>query len=99
MDAVNPSAQPTFANKTPLHIAGVGLLVQDLERVTAFYRDVIGLTVLSGDQHGVRLGVERITLLELSYGPDGLPDDRRTAGLYHTAFLMPTRPDLARWVL
>jgi catechol 2,3-dioxygenase len=28
-----------------------------------------------------------------------VPDDKRSAGLYHTAFLMPTRPDLARWVL
>ena len=32
-------------------------------------------------------------------GPDAKPDDARTAGLYHTAFLMPTRADLARWIL
>ena len=28
-----------------------------------------------------------------------MPDDPREAGLYHTAFLMPTRADLARWIL
>jgi catechol 2,3-dioxygenase len=98
MDAPNPSAQPTFANKTPLHVGGVGLLVRDLERVTAFYRDVIGLTVLSRDTQGARLGIDGITLVELEHRPDAPPDDGRSAGLYHTAFLMPTRPDLARWV-
>jgi catechol 2,3-dioxygenase len=98
MDAPNPSAQPTFANRTPLHIGGVGLLVRDLERVTAFYRDVIGLTVLSGDEQGARLGIDGIALVELEHRPDAPPDDGRSAGLYHTAFLMPTRPDLARWV-
>jgi catechol 2,3-dioxygenase len=28
-----------------------------------------------------------------------MPDDPRTAGLYHTAFLQPTRADLARWLV
>jgi catechol 2,3-dioxygenase len=45
------------------------------------------------------LGVEDVALLELLHRPDALPDDRREAGLYHTAFLMPTRADLARWIL
>jgi catechol 2,3-dioxygenase len=98
MDAPNPSAQPTFANRTPLYIGGIGLLVRDLERVTAFYRDVIGLTVLSRDGQTARLGVDGIPLVELAHRPDAPPDDGRSAGLYHTAFLMPTRPDLARWI-
>jgi catechol 2,3-dioxygenase len=99
MDALNPSAQPTFANRTPLHIGGVGLFVRDLELVTVFYRDVIGLTILSRDQQKARLGIDGITLVELEHRPDTPPDDGRSAGLYHTAFLMPTRADLARWVL
>lgn len=99
MDAPNLSAQPTFANRTPLHVGGVGLIVRDLERVTAFYRDVIGLTVLSQDEHATRLGIDGMALVELEHRPDARPDDRRSAGLYHTAFLMPTRADLARWLL
>jgi catechol 2,3-dioxygenase len=99
MDASNPSAIPTFANRTPLHVGKVGLVVRDLERVAGFYRDVIGLAVLDRDGKRGRLGVNGITLVELEHRPDALPDDTRSAGLYHTAFLMPTRPDLARWVL
>jgi catechol 2,3-dioxygenase len=40
-----------------------------------------------------------MALVELEHRPDARPDDRRSAGLYHTAFLMPTRADLARWLL
>ena len=46
MDAPNPSATPTFASRTPLHVGAVGLKVRDLDRLTGFYRDVLGLAVL-----------------------------------------------------
>ena len=40
-----------------------------------------------------------VALLHLEHRPDAKPDDTREAGLYHTAYLMPTRGDLARWIL
>jgi len=40
-----------------------------------------------------------VTLIEIEHRPDAKPDDPATAGLYHTAFLMPTRADHARWIL
>ena len=46
MDAPHPSATPTFASRTPLHIGAIGLVARDLERLTNFYRDLLGLTVL-----------------------------------------------------
>ena len=36
MDAPNPSAIPTFASRTPLHVGAVGLKVRDLARLTGF---------------------------------------------------------------
>ena len=99
MDARNPSAVPTFASRTPLHIGGVGLKVRDLDRVVAFYRDVIGLAVLERTDQGVQLGAGDVSFLALEHRPDAKPDDPRFAGLFHTAFLMPTRVDLARWLL
>lgn len=99
MDAANPSASPTFANTTPLRIGAVGLKARDLSRLTDFYTNAIGLQVIDRDQKTARLGAGGVTLLELESAPDALPDDPRTAGLYHTAFLQPTRQDLGRWLV
>jgi catechol 2,3-dioxygenase len=99
MDAPNPSAAPGLATATPLHIAAVGLNVRDLDRTSAYYRDVIGLTLLERTDVLARLGAGGVPLLELTLCADFQPDDPRSAGLYHTAYLMPTRADLARWVM
>ena len=99
MDAPNPSAIPTAASRTPVHIGAVGMIVRDLDRLTAYYRDLLGLTVQERTSGSAILGVDGLPLLELVHRPDALPDDPREAGLYHTAFLMPTRADLARWIL
>jgi catechol 2,3-dioxygenase len=98
MDAPNPSATPTFASRTPLHIGAVGLRVRDLDRLTTFYRDALGLSVLGDDNNGATLGVGGVPFVHLEHRPGAKPDDQREAGLYHTAFLMPTRSDLARWI-
>src|SRR6516165_3718895 len=97
MDAPNPSATPTFASRTPLHIGAVGLRVRDLDRVTSFYRDVLGLAVLDRGNDATALGAGGVRFVHLEHAPNAEPDDPRSAGLYHTAFLMPTRGDLARW--
>jgi catechol 2,3-dioxygenase len=99
MDAPNPSASPTFANTTPLRIGAVGLKARDLARLTDFYENAIGLQVIDRDAKTARLGAGGVTLLELEAAPGATPDDPRTAGLFHTAFLQPTREDLARWLV
>src|SRR5262245_13346532 len=99
MDAPNPSAQPTFASHTPLHIGAVALDVRDLDRMETYYRNLLGLAVIERGADSARLGAGDFAFLELQRRPDAAPDDTRTAGLYHTAFLMPTRADLARWIL
>jgi catechol 2,3-dioxygenase len=99
MDAPNPSASSTFASRTPLRIGAYGLFVRDLELLTAFYCALLGLTVIKSSANTAQLGVGGVVLLELIHRPDAEPDDPADAGLYHTAFLMPTRADLARWIL
>jgi catechol 2,3-dioxygenase len=99
MDAANPSSTVTFANTTPLRIGAVGLKARDLSRLTDFYANAIGLTVLDRDSKTARLGAGGVTLVELEAAPGATPDDPRSAGLFHTAFLHPTRQDLARWLV
>ena len=99
MDAPNPSAIPTAANRTPLHIGAVGLAVRDLDTMESFYQSLLGLSIIERTSSRSRLGVGGVAFLELEQRPDLKPDDERTAGLYHTAFLFPTRADHANWVM
>jgi len=100
MDAQNPSSLPTAASRAPLHIGSIGLAVRDLDRMTGYYRDLLRLSVLERTDTLARLGTPGgVPLLDLEHRPGLKPDDPREAGLYHTAFLMPTRADHARWIL
>jgi catechol 2,3-dioxygenase len=99
MDAPNPSANPTFASLTPLRIGTVALGARDLDLLTDYYKRLLGLTEIARTPTHARLGAGGVTLLEIEHRPGAKPDDKRAAGLFHTAFLMPTRLDLARWIL
>ncbi len=81
-----------------LRIGGVTLNVRDLDRVSAFYREVIGLELVAREDNVVRLGVGDAAFLDLLHRPDALPDDPATAGLFHTAFLLPSRAGLGAWL-
>src|ERR1041385_4810044 len=69
MDAPNPSATVTFANRTPLRIGAVGLRARDLSRLTDFYSQAIGLDVLDRDSKTAHLGAGGVTLLEIEHAP------------------------------
>lgn len=81
-----------------LRVGGVALRVRDLDRVEAFYRDVLGLRVTERAPGVVRLGAGDPGFLTLLHRPDARPDDPAGAGLYHTAFLLPSRAHLAAWL-
>lgn len=76
----------------------VALTVRDLPGMTAFYRDAIGLAPMGADGGTARLGAGDRVLLELRRDPAARPRDPRQAGLFHTAFLLPDRAALARWL-
>jgi catechol 2,3-dioxygenase len=82
----------------PLRIGTVRLKVRDLDVVSTFYQSVLGLSPVATSEHRVTLGAGSTPLLELEGDPSLSPLDPRQAGLFHTAFLLPTRSDLARWV-
>ena len=82
----------------PMRIGTVRLKVRDLKAVSAFYQTALGLEPIeTGDRH-VILGAGATPLVELAGDPALAPLDPRQAGLFHTAFLMPTRADLGRWL-
>lgn len=93
------------------HVGRVRLRVGDLERSLGFYRDLLGFRVEREEGSKVTLGAraaaagteskERRELLVLEEAP-GIrrrPARPATTGLYHVAFLVPSRSELGRALL
>jgi catechol 2,3-dioxygenase len=79
----------------PYHIGTVALRVNDLARVTAFYRDAIGLAPIEQGADFATLGVDGVVLVRLE---KGAARPTSPAGLFHLAILLPSRQALADWV-
>ncbi|RDJ26779.1 VOC family protein [Bosea caraganae] len=83
------------AHNAPYHIGAVSLRVRDLAGLTAFYRDAIGLKILSQGPGKAVLGIDGEPLVVLEAGAQ--PPSSK-AGLFHVAILLPSRGDLANWL-
>ncbi|QKG92111.1 VOC family protein [Halorubrum salinarum] len=75
-------------------IGRAALRVADLDETTAFYRDVVGLAVLDRDAERATLGAGGTPLLVVERDPDRPARGRTDAGLFHTAFRVPSRAAL-----
>lgn len=79
------------------HIGRVSLVIRDLDRSLAFYRDLLGFEELTRSGRIVSLGAaDGRPLLTLEELPDAVPRPRRSAGLFHVAILVPSRAALGR---
>ncbi|WP_144925011.1 VOC family protein [Halorubrum salsamenti] len=91
IDAPDPSDDRLPAET---RIGRAALRVADLDETTAFYRDVVGLAVIDRDDDRAALGVDGTTLLVLERDSDRPERGRTDAGLFHTAFRVPSRAAL-----
>lgn len=87
-----------FAATTPVHVGRIGIVARDAAALRDYYRSVVGLSVISDTGGHITLGAGDRPLMEIEQSAAVRPDDPRSAGLYHTAFLLPSRADLGRWV-
>jgi catechol 2,3-dioxygenase len=87
-----------IVGRASIRIGRVTLVVRDLDRAVRFYRDVIGLEPISEVGHTCLLGVGGRVLISLRHDPQAAPNSPRNAGLYHIAFLVPSRNHLGAWV-
>ncbi|SOD96124.1 VOC family protein [Spirosoma fluviale] len=80
-------------------IGHIHLKVADLDRALAFYRDLLGFSLVT--MYGTEAafisagGYHHHIGLNTWYSKDAPPAPTRAAGLFHTAILYPTRRDLA----
>lgn len=89
---------PTFRLSEKTHTGTVALKVANLAKMTDFYQDVIGLTLLEQTESTSRLGAGTTVLLELKKIANPAALATRT-GLYHVAFLLPSRKELGNALL
>jgi catechol 2,3-dioxygenase len=87
----------TAPNET--RIGHVHLKVSDLDKALEFYRDLLGfeLTTMYGDQAAFLSagGYHHHIGLNTWHSKGGAPAPKNSPGLFHTAFLYPSRKDLA----
>lgn len=95
--AAHLAAPLPFAMTAPVRVARVGLKARDAETLAEYYCNVVGLNEMGRQGATIILGAGDRELLAIEQCSQAKPDDPRSAGLYHTAFLLPTRGDLARW--
>ncbi len=90
----------SFAAEAPVHVSKVGIRARDADSLADYYKALLGLVELRRAPDRIVLGVatDNAELLEIERAPTAKPDDPASAGLFHNAFLLPARVDLARWV-
>jgi catechol 2,3-dioxygenase len=101
MSEPQADVRPAFSIHPMTHIGEVSLTVANLERQIAFYRDVVGFSLLQQDGRTAELGAAAIgsapgrTLVRLTEEP-AFQRYRGVTGMYHFAVLIPNRRELAR---
>ena len=78
-----------------MKIDNVILKVKDIDKMTAFYEKVLGMKVRKRDSERTELGTDKDTLLILKTNEKLNYRKPETANLYHIAYLLPKRTDLA----
>ncbi|ASY55674.1 VOC family protein [Sinorhizobium sp. CCBAU 05631] len=82
----------------PAYVDRAHLVVQDLPMVSSWYQKVLGLASIEASASGETLGVAGRPLLTLTTDAQATRAPRSAPGLFHTAFLVPDRRELGRWL-
>jgi catechol 2,3-dioxygenase len=90
-------ASPLQSHQAPVHIGSVTLRARNMAALAAFYESSIGLVRVTETADGITLGSGGVGYLHLLSTPDATPEPRGSAGLFHTAFLLPSRAELGVW--
>lgn len=100
MFPVESQSQVRSAPTLPLTttIGPVRIAVTERERALAIWRDVVGLELIAESAELLNLGAGGKVLIELEPGA-ARPVVQKTTGLYHVAIHVPTRADLAQFVV
>lgn len=86
----------SFHKKDTIHISKIALRVIDLNKSAKFYNEVLGFEILKNDEEGITMGFIDNPMVRLVNAKT--KKQKRAAGLFHIAFLVPNRVDFANWL-
>ena len=96
----NKKSYPVYDMNTSARVAGVHLIVSNLEQSLDFYQQLIGFDILALDADKATLTVDGHTpLLVLEEIEGSVEKPFGSTGLYHVAILLPDRPSLANTLI
>jgi len=82
----------------PVFVKSYDPVVRDLNMITRYYKDAIGLEVLDRTQNRSVLGAGGKALLALHQNINANPSPKNATSLFHAAFLLPSRQELAHYL-
>lgn len=94
MTTAHPERTASVRIAPDMRLGPVHYRTPDAERLAAFYTGILGFTIHDRSGGDIRLGAGGEDLIRLTQSADA-KRYRRTTGLYHTAFLAPSRWALA----
>lgn len=82
-----------------IQIGVVHLNISHIERASFFFTEALGFRILEKKDQSIILGTAAQNPMLVLHKVNNPPPRRATTGLYHLAFLLPSRQDLARFIL
>lgn len=86
------------AIRMPAYVDHSHLVVRDLPMVSSWYQQIMGLKPIDKSASGETLGVADVPLMTLTTQGNAQIAPHNAPGLFHTAFLVPDRNELGRWL-
>jgi len=87
------------SENSPVYPMAAALVARDAEALSRFYMEKLGFERIGAEGDRITLGAGGVGFLHIRHRPEARPNSGRGSGLFHIAYLVPTRAELGRWFL
>ncbi len=100
MDAFAPAPTGMLeSEQSPIFPLAATLVARDAASLARFYVETLGFERIAEANGIITLGAGGVGFLHLRHVPEARANNGRGSGLFHIAYLVPSRAELGRWFL